>query len=162
MWVKFEKQKENGREMRYRGFDLVQFLGFILLWSFVIVVEASIHEYRNEGFSRRLNSYFHGGSEGLYASKLHLSHLNSEDKPLNGESFIKYSPSISLVSPPRPHPPFFSFSMMIKNCVYRLWFSWMSRILRQYSSSIRGSPNTFHWFFGKGVSNWSNIRVIYE
>lgn len=82
--------------MRYRGFDLVQFLGFILLWSFAIVVEASIHEYRNEGFSRSLNSYFHGGSEGLYASKFHLSHPNSEDKPLNGESFIRYSPSISL------------------------------------------------------------------
>ncbi|KAJ9684044.1 hypothetical protein PVL29_016506 [Vitis rotundifolia] len=77
--------------MRYRGWDLVRFLGFMLLWSSATVVEASIHEYRNEGFSRRLNSYFfHGGSEGLYASKLHLSHPNSEDKPLNGKSFIRF------------------------------------------------------------------------
>lgn len=77
--------------MRYRGWDLVWFLGFMLLWSSATVVQASIHEYRNEGFSRRLNSYFfHGGSEGLYASKLHLPHPNSEDKPLNGKSFIRF------------------------------------------------------------------------
>lgn len=56
-------------------------------------VNASIHEYHNEAFIRRSNSYFfHGGSEGLYASKVRADTdkpASNEDKPLNGKSFIR-------------------------------------------------------------------------
>ncbi|GAV67791.1 Lung_7-TM_R domain-containing protein [Cephalotus follicularis] len=58
--------------------------------SMVYQVDASIHEYHNDSFSRLANSYFfHGGSEGLYASKIILD-ANNEDKPLNGKSFIRF------------------------------------------------------------------------
>ncbi|KAH7537686.1 hypothetical protein FEM48_Zijuj03G0119200 [Ziziphus jujuba var. spinosa] len=56
-------------------------------------VGASIHEYQNETFIRRSNSFFfHGGSEGLYASKRQSENdkPSSEDKPLNGKSFIRF------------------------------------------------------------------------
>ncbi|KAJ4720241.1 Transmembrane protein like [Melia azedarach] len=57
-------------------------------------VNASIHEYHNEAFIRRSNSYFfHGGSEGLYASKVRADTdkpASNEDKPLNGKSFIRF------------------------------------------------------------------------
>ncbi|KAK3014930.1 hypothetical protein RJ639_009946 [Escallonia herrerae] len=57
-----------------------------LLWA--TRVRASIHEYKKEAFIPRFNSFFfHGGSEGLYASKLHLT---TDDKPLNGKSFIRF------------------------------------------------------------------------
>lgn len=67
--------------------DLVYLLGILLL---IIQVRASIHEYSNEAFIPRFNSFFfHGGSEGLYASKIH--HQDTvEDKPLNGKSFIRF------------------------------------------------------------------------
>lgn len=53
-------------------------------------VDASIHEYKNEAFIRRSNSFFfHGGSEGLYASRLPNVLSSPEDKPLNGKSFIR-------------------------------------------------------------------------
>ena len=56
-------------------------------------VSASIHEYPNESFIRRSNSYFlHGGSEGLYASKPEVARVDTdagEDRPLNGKSFIR-------------------------------------------------------------------------
>ncbi|KAI4306562.1 hypothetical protein L6164_029828 [Bauhinia variegata] len=56
-------------------------------------VGASIHEYKNETFIRRANSFFfHGGSEGLYASR--VTSVNdtqtSEEKSLNGKSFIRF------------------------------------------------------------------------
>ena len=57
-------------------------------------VNASIHEYMNDGFIPRFNSFFfHGGSEGLFASKPpppHHQHPSSDDKSLNGKSFIRY------------------------------------------------------------------------
>ncbi|KAJ0102388.1 hypothetical protein Patl1_06770 [Pistacia atlantica] len=58
-------------------------------------VNASIHEYKNEGFIHRSNSFFfHGGSEGLYASKVQGIHTenttSNEDKPLKGKSFIRF------------------------------------------------------------------------
>ncbi|KAK2982404.1 hypothetical protein RJ640_026247 [Escallonia rubra] len=57
-----------------------------LLWA--TRARASIHEYKKEAFIPRFNSFFfHGGSEGLYASKLHLT---TDDKPLNGKSFIRF------------------------------------------------------------------------
>ncbi|BBG98143.1 F-box family protein [Prunus dulcis] len=54
---------------------------------------ASIHEYQDDSFIRRSNSFFfHGGSEGLYASKLDSDNGKSasEDKPLIGKSFIRF------------------------------------------------------------------------
>ncbi|CAN0923786.1 Transmembrane protein 87B [Linum grandiflorum] len=58
-------------------------------------VSASIHEYEDGTFIRRSNSYFfHGGSEGLYASRNQdeiPGHLVSmEDKPVKGKSFIRF------------------------------------------------------------------------
>ncbi|XP_057979356.1 uncharacterized protein LOC131165497 isoform X2 [Malania oleifera] len=83
--------------MRYRDNiprDLVLsviILGFILLSESIIHVRASIHEYKNEVFIPRFNSFFfHGGSEGLYASKVHDKPPTSEDKPVAGKSFIRF------------------------------------------------------------------------
>ncbi|PSR93265.1 Transmembrane protein like [Actinidia chinensis var. chinensis] len=83
--------------MRYSGrghSDLVCY-GYIVvvvfLWWSILEVRGSIHEYENEAFIPRFNSFFfHGGSEGLYASKVHDSSNNSDDKPLNGKSFIRF------------------------------------------------------------------------
>lgn len=57
-------------------------------------VRASIHEYKNEAFIPRFNSFFfHGGSEGLYASKIldppKTTPNDDNNKPLNGKSFIR-------------------------------------------------------------------------
>nr|XP_043636191.1 transmembrane protein 87B-like [Erigeron canadensis] len=66
----------------------------------ILQIEAAIHEYKNEHFSPQLNAFlFHGGSEGLFASKYHLEDNNnnnnftnsvSESKPLEGKSFIRF------------------------------------------------------------------------
>ncbi|GLT58804.1 hypothetical protein SLA2020_316680 [Shorea laevis] len=61
----------------------------------IVPVGASIHEYQTEAFTRRSNSFFfHGGSEGLYASRVPPHTLrdnsSSEDKPLSGRSFIRF------------------------------------------------------------------------
>ncbi|KAK4383155.1 Transmembrane protein 87A [Sesamum angolense] len=58
-------------------------------------VRASIHEYNNEAFIPRFNSFFfHGGSEGLYASKnretMGATHDDDNSKPLTGKSFIRF------------------------------------------------------------------------
>lgn len=58
----------------------------------IALVGASIHEYQNETFIHRSNSFFfHGGSEGLYASRVTSGNVTqaSEDKSLNGKSFIR-------------------------------------------------------------------------
>ncbi|KAK9284098.1 hypothetical protein L1049_012358 [Liquidambar formosana] len=86
------------REMRYGGCippDLVlpwHIIGVIFLCYSVIHVGASIHDYKNEAFIPRYNSsfFFHGGSEGLYASKFHDNTTISEEKSLNGKSFIRF------------------------------------------------------------------------
>ncbi|CAA2985931.1 transmembrane protein 87A [Olea europaea var. sylvestris] len=73
------------------------FVGF-LLFLFVVSkhgVDASIHEYKNEAFIPRFNSFFfHGGSEGLYASKIleppKMTTNDDNAKPLNGKSFIRF------------------------------------------------------------------------
>lgn len=84
--------------MRNRVFasaDLAHY-GFIVLFSCsLMAVRASIHEYDNEAFIPRSNSFFfHGGSEGLYASKVvdesATKAVENEDKPLNGKSFIRF------------------------------------------------------------------------
>ncbi|XP_057442391.1 uncharacterized protein LOC130734101 isoform X2 [Lotus japonicus] len=71
------------------------FISFILCLTSISIthVAASIHDYQNETFIHRANSFFiHGGSEGLYASKLPSSNVSlaSEDKFLNGKSFIRF------------------------------------------------------------------------
>lgn len=75
-----------------KGFKVTVFIvGLILHLSshFIVQVGASIHEYQSEPFSRRSNSlFFHGGSEGLYASR--VRHIPSpQDKPFIGKSFIR-------------------------------------------------------------------------
>ncbi|VVA14436.1 PREDICTED: transmembrane [Prunus dulcis] len=74
-------------------------LGFIFGVIFIICNEcivqcnASIHEYRNEAFSPQSNAFFfHGGSEGLYASKVHGSADSSstDNHHLKGKSFIRF------------------------------------------------------------------------
>ncbi|KAM1368230.1 hypothetical protein PS1_001585 [Malus domestica] len=65
----------------------------LVLMHLIILASASIHDYQDESFIRRSNSFFfHGGSEGLYASKLDSGNdkSSSEDKPLNGKSFIRF------------------------------------------------------------------------
>ncbi|EOY20068.1 Lung seven transmembrane receptor family protein isoform 2 [Theobroma cacao] len=70
----------------------------IIYWSCFLIsqVGGSIHEYQNESFIRRSNSFFfHGGSEGLYASKLHIDpdrkgSSSSEENHSNGKSFIRF------------------------------------------------------------------------
>ncbi|KAL6132940.1 hypothetical protein ACLB2K_065177 [Fragaria x ananassa] len=64
-------------------------LGFMLC--LILMVDgcnASIHEYRNEAFKPQSNAFFfHGGSEGLYASKVVNS---SSDSHVKGKSFIRF------------------------------------------------------------------------
>ncbi|MBA0696096.1 hypothetical protein Goari_002682 [Gossypium aridum] len=65
-------------------------------------VNASIHEYRMEAFSPKSDAFFfHGGSEGLYASKLHepTTDASSETKPsFKGKSIISFDP-VTFVRP---------------------------------------------------------------
>lgn len=64
----------------------------ILLLVSILSVDASIHEYRVESFSPKSNAFFfHGGSEGLYASKIHqTSSSSSSSSPEKGKSFIRF------------------------------------------------------------------------
>ncbi|XP_022744751.1 uncharacterized protein LOC111295508 isoform X2 [Durio zibethinus] len=78
-------------------FQKLTFVVTIYLSCFLIrQVGGSIHEYQNESFIRRSNSFFfHGGSEGLYASDLHIDpdkkgSSSPEDNHLNGKSFIRF------------------------------------------------------------------------
>ncbi|KAG6526950.1 transmembrane protein 87A-like [Zingiber officinale] len=60
-------------------------LGFLLL--LLRLGEASIHEYSNGVFAPRSNSFFfHGGSEGLYAS----SEVNITAPASDGNSFVQF------------------------------------------------------------------------
>lgn len=75
-------------------FDLCSkgYIIILMLMHLIILAAASIHEYQDDSFIRRSNSFFfHGGSEGLYASKLDSDNGKSasEDKPLIGKSFIR-------------------------------------------------------------------------
>ncbi|XP_077232824.1 lung seven transmembrane receptor family protein [Tasmannia lanceolata] len=72
------------------GLICLGFIGFLLFCNSFIHVRASIHEYSNEAFASKHNSFFfHGGSEGLYASKTH-ENTSSDGKPSNGKSFIRF------------------------------------------------------------------------
>ncbi|KAI3869200.1 hypothetical protein MKW92_022492 [Papaver armeniacum] len=86
---------------------LITKLGFcfiFLIFFFISVVESSIHEYNNEPFTPQLNSFFfHGGSEGLYASKFlddrttaittpddQQQQQEQQKPPINGKSFVRF------------------------------------------------------------------------
>ncbi|GAB2257598.1 hypothetical protein Droror1_Dr00013758 [Drosera rotundifolia] len=69
-------------------------LGFMLWFDWIGSAGASIHEYKHESFFSQSGAYFfHGGSEGLYASSNNLP--QNPDKPNTGRSFIKFE-SITL------------------------------------------------------------------
>ncbi|KAK2376256.1 Lung seven transmembrane receptor family protein [Trifolium repens] len=87
------------RRRRRRSFHSSnQHISFIFLYltfhSIITLVGASIHDYQNETFIRRANSFFfHGGSEGLYASKpISFNHSlsSSQDNFPTGKSFIRF------------------------------------------------------------------------
>ncbi|KAL0923137.1 hypothetical protein M5K25_007183 [Dendrobium thyrsiflorum] len=62
------------------------FLGFFVLFSSPLPSLGSIHEYKNGAFIPRSNSFFfHGGSEGLYASEASINSSSSD-----GKSFIQF------------------------------------------------------------------------
>ncbi|KDP21640.1 hypothetical protein JCGZ_03311 [Jatropha curcas] len=66
-------------EDRSNGWGICIGIVVYICWFSIKTADASIHEYKNEAFIRRYNSYFfHGGSEGIYASKL------------NSKSFIRF------------------------------------------------------------------------
>lgn len=76
--------------MRFKHNNGIPILIFVLsLLIRIKDVECSIHEYKNEGFVTKFNSFFlHGGSEGMYASKVH-SNVSVDDNPIHGKSFIR-------------------------------------------------------------------------
>ncbi|KAK1286782.1 hypothetical protein QJS10_CPB20g00086 [Acorus calamus] len=79
------------RELRFR-FDRLLLLWFLILLDRPIGTLSSIHEYYNQGFAPLSESFFfHGGSEGLYASQVHGTPNASEAKaPVKGRSFIRF------------------------------------------------------------------------
>ncbi|KAL5974810.1 Transmembrane protein 87A [Asimina triloba] len=98
---KGEKREMHRRDdLRLLSTNLGIFLGFLTFFCnsyFIVHVEASIHEYFNEAFIPKLNSsFFHGGSEGLYASKVRDStggnstEAASSSSSSKGKSFIRF------------------------------------------------------------------------
>lgn len=110
------------------------FISFILCLTSISIthVAASIHDYQNETFIHRANSFFiHGGSEGLYASKLPSSNVSlaSEDKFLNGKSFIRWwfmIPSISFLF---LHPHLLLAFFFCSHCSISKWVCWICLFL---------------------------------
>lgn len=82
------------------GGDLISLLVILVISnSFVHQVSGSIHDYYNESFILQSNSYFfHGGSEGLYASKVVGKQPASEENSNKGKSFIRFE-SVSFRRP---------------------------------------------------------------
>ncbi|KAI4353557.1 hypothetical protein L6164_002496 [Bauhinia variegata] len=75
------------------------FLSLIYICILINQVNASIHEYRNEAFTHKSNAFFfHGGSEGLHASKVRDSALSAQEKPLKGKSFIRFE-TVTFIRP---------------------------------------------------------------
>jgi len=86
--VKFEMREETHFPAKLRlGF----FLGFLLIaFNSIRQVESSIHEYRKETFIPQSDAFFfHGGSEGLFASKVVDQASSHENKGYKGRSFIR-------------------------------------------------------------------------
>lgn len=84
---------DHGGHRRHRRRNHPSSISAVLLYltfhSIINLVGASIHDYQNETFIHRANSFFfHGGSEGLYASKpIEFNH--SLDNFPTGKSFIR-------------------------------------------------------------------------
>jgi hypothetical protein len=100
----------------------------------VFRASASIHEYRYEAFTPRSNAFFfHGGSEGLYASKVHNSSSTSsqDNKHLKGKSFIRSNFSLSLLLiHPKFHPfLLFYFSAYFSALFFVLFVNFDSKLL---------------------------------
>lgn len=83
-------------DLGYRNrINVVLLLTLVLLSNWItIAVRASIHEYRSEAFIPRYNSFFfHGGSEGLYASNVQNDSpkYSSDDSsnPHDEKSFVR-------------------------------------------------------------------------
>lgn len=85
---------DHGGDRRHRRRNHPSSISAVFLYltfhSIITLVDASIHDYQNETFIRRANSFFfHGGSEGLYASKpIEFNH--SLDNFPTGKSFIRF------------------------------------------------------------------------
>lgn len=74
-------------ESRSLGFWAI---GVLLVGSLIGATNGSIHSYNNEKFTVKFNArFFHGGSEGLYASKFQDLNSSSSDNPFKGKSFIR-------------------------------------------------------------------------
>ncbi|KAI3817870.1 hypothetical protein L1987_11670 [Smallanthus sonchifolius] len=87
--MRFNRRSNDHQFLSYKH-NLIRILIFLLSLSAIDVVKASIHEYKNEGFIPRFNSFFfHGGSEGMYASKVHVNG-STEDKSITGKSFVRF------------------------------------------------------------------------
>ncbi|XP_022761395.1 transmembrane protein 87B-like [Durio zibethinus] len=87
------------REFHRGGITITMFV-LVGLFLWFSNVDASIHEYRMEAFSPKSDAFFfHGGSEGLYASKLHEPTSPSETKQsFKGKSIISFD-SVTFVRP---------------------------------------------------------------
>ncbi|KAL5710071.1 Transmembrane protein 87A [Ranunculus cassubicifolius] len=74
------------------GFHLSIIIILLLCDLVILHTSGSIHEYYNESFTPQSNSFFfHGGSEGLYASKvIDAKKPTSEEKSYTGKSFIRF------------------------------------------------------------------------
>lgn len=91
-----ERDREEERLMKMENLGLgFWVIVFFLLGSLINAADGSIHEYKNEGFTKIANArYFHGGNEVLYASEFLDVHASS---PLEGKSFIRLLISSSLL-----------------------------------------------------------------
>ena len=70
---------------RVSALSFLSALGFL----FVLVVEASVHDYAAEKFAARGNAFVvHGGSEGIYSSAPGSTDENTPLSPKGG-SFIR-------------------------------------------------------------------------
>ncbi|GAB2272074.1 hypothetical protein Dimus_006893 [Dionaea muscipula] len=88
---------KNRRSRSYFGHNLWIgfFLGFVYPFNSIEPAAASIHDYKRESFFFQSGAYFfHGGSEGLYASKVpHAQSPSSIDQnptTTSGKSFIRF------------------------------------------------------------------------
>ncbi|KAA8517550.1 hypothetical protein F0562_017820 [Nyssa sinensis] len=99
-----QRERQRPREMKHRiywpGKGWLGFIvGLVYICNSIVLSGASIHEYRNEAFTPQSNAFFfNGGSEGLYASKVHDSSATSPDKPTKGKSCISFD-SVTFVRP---------------------------------------------------------------
>ncbi|ERN04190.1 hypothetical protein AMTR_s00077p00111800 [Amborella trichopoda] len=77
-----------GYSLRFKFRNLGFLLGFLLVFSSLDETSGSIHGYSRASFSPQMNAYFfHGGSEGIYASSVDV---NGSDGGAKGQSFIRF------------------------------------------------------------------------